>query len=130
MPKGLSSNSTPLMKTYLLSIAAILLMASGCHQDRAVLPDELLGSWTTDVPVYRGRSLKLEKEYVLVGFGEDVDPIVQRITKVEVLHDGITNATTIYSADKEGPHQLTVYFEPANGGSLFIKNLPGRWIRR
>jgi hypothetical protein len=43
----------------------------------------LLGSWTTDEPAYRNRALKLEREYVLIGVGEDVTPTVQKITRVE-----------------------------------------------
>lgn len=117
------------MRRNLWTIIVVLFVATGCHRDRAVVPDELVGSWTTDDPVYRGRSLKLEKEYVLVGFGEDVNPTVQRITKVEIIRNATTNSTTIYSTDKEGLHELTVYFEPSDGGSLYIKNLRGKWTR-
>jgi hypothetical protein len=108
-------------------IAFCLLSLAGCDKQRARVPKELIGSWTTDVPAYRDRALKLEAEYVLIGFGEDVTPTVQRVTQVETLKLDTGNTYTIHSTDKDGPHQITVYFDPKEPTSLFLKNLPGKW---
>src|SRR4051812_11387839 len=118
------------MKITDLLLVLCLAGVVGCNRDRAMLPDELVGTWTTEEPVYQGRSLKLEKEFILVGFGQDVTPAVQRITKVETLHTPTGETATVYSADKEGPHELTIYFDPTDGGTVVLKNVRGRWHRR
>jgi hypothetical protein len=114
--------------TITLCLAALCLLAlAACNKDGSRLPNELLGSWTTDEPAYRNRALKLEREYVLIGVGQDVTPTVQKITKVETISIDSGIACTIYSADKEGQHQLTVYFNPKEPRSIFLKNVPGKW---
>lgn len=114
-------------RTNICRVAICLLAFAACNKVQTRLPNELIGSWTTDEPAYRNRAVKLEKDYVLIGFGEDVTPTVQRITKVETLTIDTGIACTIYSADKEGPHQLTVYFNPKEPASIFLKNVPGKW---
>lgn len=114
----------------LVVVIACVTVSVACHKAGARVPDELIGSWTTDEPVYQGRSVKLEKDYVLIGFGEDVTPTVQRITQVHTAKLEKGFACTIDSADKEGPHQLTVFFNPAEGGFIYFKHLRGRWRRQ
>ena len=52
------------MKLWLV-VASLAAMAA-CNPDQARLPDELLGSWTTDEPAYRNRAVK-QGEYLLIG---------------------------------------------------------------
>lgn len=109
------------------SLLAVFLISVACRNDQGRLPDELVGSWSTENPAYRNRQVKLEKDYVLIGFGEDVTPTVERITKVETLKITTGIACTIFSADKEGSHQLTIFFNPKEPGFLYLKNVPGKW---
>src|ERR1700710_2229462 len=106
-----------------------LLTLLACTKERNPLPNGLIGSWTTDEPAYQNRAVRLEKDFVIVGFGEDVTPTIQKITRVDTLTIETGIACTIYSTDKEGPHQLTVYFNPKEPASLFLKNVPGKWHR-
>ena len=84
-------------RTNICRVAICLLAFAACDKVQTRLPNELIGSWTTDEPAYRNRAVKLEKDYVLIGFGEDVTPTVQRITKVETLNIDTGIACTIYS---------------------------------
>lgn len=113
-----------------LAVISILAVSVACHKDHGVVPDELIGSWTTEEAVYQGRAVKLEKDYLLIGFGEDVNPTVQRITKVETDKIPTGEACTIYSMDKEGTHKLTVFFDPSDGGFVFFKNVRGKWRKQ
>jgi hypothetical protein len=114
-----------------LAIIMGLTASVACHKDvPASVPDELVGTWITDEPVYRDRSMKLEKEYIIIGFGEDGTPTAQRVTKVETIKNEAGMICTIYSGDQEGQHQLTVYFDRSDGGSIYFRNVRGKWRKR
>jgi hypothetical protein len=115
-------------KTSIILLALFALVA--CNRDRVEIPDELVGNWTTNELAYQDRSVKFEKQFVEVGLGQDVTPVVQKVTKVDVFQNGASKIYTIYSVDKEGPHQLTVFVDPAEGGSIFLKNVHGKWRKR
>ena len=85
-------------------------------------PTELLGIWMTDAPAYKDRYLIFEKNYVLFGIGNDKSPTMQHIVKLDAQPDGGQTSYTIYSKDNDGTHELRFTYNPADGGTLSIKN--------
>jgi hypothetical protein len=120
------------MNAKAFAVALLLLVAmTACNRSqKTVVPDELIGEWTTSEPAYQNRSLKFTKDFVEIGFEEDATPTIQRVTKVDVVGNGPSNIYTIYSGDKEGLHQITVYFDPTEGETIVLKNVRGNWRKR
>lgn len=104
-------------------LSLLLLGGVGCSQKPvARIPDVLVGTWTTDAPAYRDRYLKLEPDYVIYGLGEERNPNAQRVARVESEQTGLITMYVIYSTDSQGPHPITLLYDPANGGTVRVKN--------
>ena len=114
-----------------LPISLLLLLSMACNRENPrLLPDKLVGFWTTDALHYEDRFLELDKAYVIIGTGAHEVPIVQAISKVQGDENGSEAAYAIYSTDQQGnAYQMMVLFNPANGGEIRFKNQPGMWKR-
>jgi len=100
----------------------LLLVCLGCNRaPEATLPAELTGTWTTNAPVYKDRYLKLERDYVIVGLGEERNPNAQRIFNLESERTGPTTTYVIHSTDGEGHHKLTLYYD-SPAGTIRLKD--------
>jgi hypothetical protein len=112
----------------LLSIPLLLLLAClGCSRENPmILPDQLNGFWTTDVPRYQDRFLEFDRVYVFIGVGRLQVPTLQMVDKVEAEPAGKETTYTIYSSDLEGnSYQMTLQFNPLNGGEIQLKSQRG-----
>jgi len=119
-----------LPRIVVLTIVLGLAASTACRKTvPPAVPDELVGTWVTDEPVYHDRSLKLEKGYVVIGFGENENPRAQRVTKVDTVRNDSGLICTIYSGDQEGSHHVTVYYDRSDGGFIFFRNVRGKWRR-
>jgi hypothetical protein len=112
----------------LLSIPLLLLLAClGCSRDNPkILPDQLNGFWVTDVPRYQDRFLEFDRVYVFIGVGSPQVPTLQMVDKVEAEPAGKETTYTIYSSDLQGnSYQMTLQFNPLNGGEIQLKSQRG-----
>jgi len=111
-----------------LSIPLLLLLAcQACSRDNPkVLPDKLNGFWTTDNPRYQDRYLELARVYVFIGVDRRQAPSIQVIDKIDAVQAGKETSYTIYSTDLQGvDYQMSLQFNPANGGEIQFTNQRG-----
>jgi hypothetical protein len=111
----------------------LLVLTLGCNgRNPRILPDEVIGFWTPDAVSYRGRSIELMNVFVIVGVGEKGSPSLLMIDRV-VAEPNVTGTTyTIYATTIEHTSdQLSLQFDPHNGGEIRFKNQQGvLWKRR
>ncbi len=114
-----------------IALVIAVLGLSACRtRDGKVVPDQIQGHWVTETPGYEGRYLQLERDFVLIGVGRDETPSIQRVYRVEESGNGRQMTYQIYSTGAETDYTLTVYFDPANGGEIRLKNQGGIVWRR
>lgn len=113
-----------------LLLLAIACMSSGCNNSR-ILPDALVGFWTTENPRYRDRFIELDNVYLFIGVGTRQVPKLQVVNKFKAMQAGNETTYTIYSKDMQGVgDQMTFKFRPANGGEIEFSNQRGVVWRR
>lgn len=111
-------------------LLAIACMASGCNNSR-ILPNTLVGFWTTENPRYHDRFIELDNVYLFIGLGPRQVPKLQVVDKFKAIEDGNETTYTIYSKDLQGlGDQMTFKFRPANGGEIEFNNQRGVVWRR
>jgi len=117
----------PVIRKMLSIPLLLLLVCLACSRDNPkVLPDKLVGFWTTDEPRYQDRFLELSKVYVFIGVGRRQVPSVQVVDRFEAVQAGKETKYTIYSTDLQGTaYQMTFQFSPVNGGEIQLKNQQG-----
>jgi hypothetical protein len=110
----------------------LLLATIGGHQTNAnLLPQDLVGFWTTDEPRYQGRFLELYRVYVILGNGSEQGPQVETVDSVEVKPDREYIAYTISSSDLAGTRdKMTLLYTPKNGGEIRFSHQENRVWRR
>jgi hypothetical protein len=88
---------------------------------RKHVPDELVGQWHSDNPIYADRGLEFDdicvtfttgKGMVSVGFIKDVKEVA----------DGTSTVYTISYTLDGTPNEVSFYYDPSNGKSLWFKN--------
>jgi hypothetical protein len=106
------------------ALPLLFLFASclACQQGLLSPPQKLLGLWTTEAPAYADRYLRIEEDRLVFGVASDQPPMVQRIVRIDVRADEKQTTYTFHSVDAEGEHELVIFYDPAEGGALRIKN--------
>ena len=108
-------------------IVALLATAScswacGPSADEVVLPDALLGRWTTASPAYADRYLELSATGIVLGTGGlkrerySISRVLQGQDDNGVLY------TLEYTNLAGSDYTMSFYFDAAGGGSLRFKN--------
>jgi hypothetical protein len=111
----------------LLSLACL---ASSCNDSR-ILPNKLVGFWTTENPRYQGRFIELDNVYLFIGVGPRQVPKLQVVDRFKAVQAGSEITYTVYSTDLQGvSDQMTFHFSPANGGEIELNNQRGIVWRR
>jgi len=106
-------------------LLAIAWMAPGCNNSR-ILPDTLVGFWTTENPRYQDRFIELDNVYLFIGVGTRQVPRLQVVNKFKAVQAGNETTYTIYSTDMQGVgNQMTFKFSTANGGEIEFNNQGG-----
>jgi len=102
------------MKLTWIFVAAVVLTAVLVlrSRDNELLPDDLVGRWTTSAPKYTDRFLELNKVSVVFGTGEDnID--VNFISSVDKRVEGGSTLYTIKYRDPKGMDgQVSFYWDP------------------
>lgn len=106
----------------LLGLFALFMLSVGCQS--AKLPNELLGIWRTDNPQYKGRYMKVDAQFVVLGVGED-KPVPRKVVEITKSSEGIETLYTLKTNEKdEGEYSFSFYYSPADGGTIRFKNQP------
>jgi hypothetical protein len=119
------------MRYKLQLLAAVILMTLCAACNSAKLPHELLGIWRTDVPAYKGKFMKLDEKYLVLGVGDE-KVVPRKIEEVSYTTEGKEKLYTVKTNEKdEGEYTISFYFNPAEGGTIRFKNQPQlQWKKR
>ncbi len=105
-----------------LAIFVLLVVCGACNSTK--LPSELIGVWRTDAPAYKGRFMKCDPKYIVLGIGDEkvVPRKVEEITKTT---EGKETLYTLKTDEKdEGEYTFSFYYSPDDGGTIRFKNQP------
>ena len=96
-----------------------------------VMPQALIGVWTTDAPRYAGRSFKLDKMLVTLDLG-DYGTTVYPFKGLKQRMDGNREFFEIVYGPHNEPEQVLRFeYRRANGGTIHIRNQKDVvWTRR
>jgi hypothetical protein len=105
-----------------LSLFALFVLTVGCQS--AKLPNELLGIWRTDAPAYKGRYMKCDPQFVVLGVGEE-KPVPRKVVGITKMAEGVETLYTLKTNEKEeGEYSFSFYYSAADGGTIRFKNQP------
>lgn len=120
------------MKLKWIIIGIVVLVASIAlmHDRPTLVPDELIGVWTTSNPKYADRSLELSIGTVVFGTSkESVDVYFVSNVKKTVL-DSNTLYTVYFHRLDGTDDEVSFYYSPENGGVIQFKNQKHiKWIK-
>jgi hypothetical protein len=109
------------LRLALLSALTAVSAVSGCNAGgNTVMPEELIGTWTTTAPAYADRALRFTKTAVVLGADvgiENAHPI-QRV--MSALDHGTPLYTVVYTDQVD--QTISFYYTPADGGTITLKN--------
>ena len=119
---------------WILIVVFTIISFLGCSSNKLdTLPQELLGQWETTASKYKGFSFELTKESIIF-----TDLNAENKTEVYVIEkrtkdvDKDNNAVyTVFYENKEGlEFKFALYYDPAEGGKIKLKNQKGIvWTR-
>ncbi|MFH1674978.1 MAG: hypothetical protein ABIF87_16360 [Pseudomonadota bacterium] len=119
-------------KWILAAVVTIVIVALSAFflQRHTLLPDELVGVWTTSDSRYADRMLDLSKVTIIFGTGKDnIDTYFISNVKKK-LHEDAT-LYTVYFHNLEGlKDRASFYYEPQNGGTIRFKNQKQAWSKQ
>ena len=106
----------------LLPLFFVMLSAVACTRLHAV-PKELIGNWVTDDENYRGKTLAIDQEFIVLYLGEDVLPKAERIDRFTSTKDAGGMTYIFETRDRVGAHdKIKVSYRTAHGGELRLSN--------
>jgi hypothetical protein len=122
----------PILRKLLPVPLLLLLACTACNRENPmILPSKLDGFWTTDDPRDQDRFLELNGTYLVVGVSRRGIPNVQFVDKFKTVYADQDTTYTIFSTDLQGmSYQISLQFNPANGGEIRLKNQLGTVWKR
>jgi hypothetical protein len=99
------------------------IVCGGCDWNRSrFIPENLFGVWRTDDPRYRGRSIQLGKDNVVIGTGDD-KPSIELVESVRIRPAGEDTTYSIHCRTTDGTqHLLTLSFNPNGDGEIRLSH--------
>ena len=100
----------------------LLTLGVGCNS--AKLPDQLLGVWRTENPAYKGKFMKCDPKYVVLGIGDE-KVVPRKVVEITKTVDGRQILFTLKTDEKdEGEYSFSFYYSDEDGGTIRFKNQP------
>ncbi|MBW2064453.1 MAG: hypothetical protein JRJ03_05910 [Deltaproteobacteria bacterium] len=96
----------------------------GCDSNRLEkVPDEMKGEWMTSAPKYKGFSFEIsDQSLVFIDQNAEQPVDVYPISKIEKDEEEKNLYTIYYKVDDSADYKFSFYFDPADGGSIILKN--------
>jgi len=111
-------------KKSLQLLAALMLLTLGVGCNSAKLPDQLLGVWRTENPAYKGKFMKCDPKYVVLGIGDE-KVVPRKVVEITKTVDGRQILFTLKTDEKdEGEYSFSFYYSDEDGGTIRFKNQP------
>jgi hypothetical protein len=104
-------------------IMTCLILSTACQGGKKpAVPDGLIGVWKTTTPPYDDRFLEIKTNEIIFGTGEDQFDTYP-VTKIKIEKASQETFYTICYKNAEGQeYHFSFYYDPANHGTLRIKN--------
>lgn len=108
----------------LVAIAA----AVGLRPRNEIIPDELVGLWTTSQAGYTGRAFRITKES-LTFYTSPRDSTFHRLTRVSSRRARMARQFDLRYRGPDGRHELSLYYLPADN-VIHFRDQPGMvWVK-
>jgi hypothetical protein len=108
----------------------LLVVVLTCGQIEETVPSELLGTWTTDHPLYRGRFMEFRPDRIYFGTGEG-EPNANPVVSVRRQStDGQVSFTVDYVTPEGGQQQLLLRYDPGIGELKLANRDQVPWRKR
>jgi hypothetical protein len=100
-----------------------LMLLYGCAR-KPVVPDELIGVWTTPTPIYEGCFFEITKEEIIFGAkdGSESNFFIKDMKIQKIPHEEWTLYTISYIVRGYQKYEFPIYYHPANNGVIRFKN--------
>jgi hypothetical protein len=100
-----------------------LMLLYGCAR-KPVVPDELIGVWTTPTPIYEGCFFEITKEEIIFGAkdGSESNFFIKDMKIQKIPHEEWTLYTISYIVRGYQKYEFPIYYHPVNNGVIRFKN--------
>jgi hypothetical protein len=110
-------------KFFIGFVILTLMLLYGCAR-KPVVPDELIGVWTTPTPIYEGCFFEITKEEIIFGAkdGSESNFFIKDMKIQKIPHEEWTLYTISYIVRGYQKYEFPIYYHPANNGVIRFKN--------
>ncbi len=114
---------TKKQKLFVAFAILTILLLYGCAQ-RAIIPDDLVGIWTTPTPIYEGCFFEITKEEIIFGAkdGSESNFFIKDLKTQKIPHEEWTLYTISYVVRGYQKYEFPFYYHPASNGVIRFKN--------
>jgi hypothetical protein len=107
----------------IVATMALLATLAACQaQKEDLVPDHLLGVWTTSAPAYVDRYIEIRNDVIIFGTGGDTFE-VHALTDIDDTREHGSIVYTITHLNHFGqPYTASFYYEPRGNGVIRFKN--------
>ena len=106
----------------LMAAFVLLILTVGCNS--AKMPEQLQGIWRTDNPAYKGKFMKCDPKYVVLGVGDE-KVVPRKVVEITSAAEGKETLYTLKTDEREeGEYTFSFYYSPEDGGTIRFKNQP------
>lgn len=116
---------------FAIGILCVLFLTSGCSRE-PVIPDELIGKWTTPTPIYEGCFFEITKEEIKFGAkdGQVSNFYIKDMRVQKIPEEAWTLYTISYVVRGYQKYEFPFYYHPASNGVIRFKNkMESVWTR-
>lgn len=102
---------------------SIMMLLSGCTR-KAIVPDELVGIWTTPTPIYEGCFFEITKDEIIFGAkdGSESNFFIKDLKTQKIPEEEWTLYTLSYIVRGFQKYEFPFYYHPASNGVIRFKN--------
>jgi hypothetical protein len=120
----------PTLRSRLVPILGLLLLVACLREQERTVPDELLGTWTTGVPGYADRHLRIGRDEIAFGTGDHAE-VLNLLVGIDSrpADEGRTRYTLFYRSLEGVDAELTLTVAPGTPTRLQLDYREAVWTR-
>jgi hypothetical protein len=105
-------------------IAIVLFLTCSCGPGRDPVPEQLLGTWHTSMATHAGSTMEISKHVLIFTSDRGVDARSRIVGCKTILEKGQTVYQVSYQDQYKNEYELSLLYDPADGGTVRLKNQP------